>query len=290
MIKKKLNIFVGSIKKTTNFVASYAGLQPFEYKFIKMGQPKYLEISKVIISKIESSELMPGDKAPSENELIKSYRISNTTARKSLLEVENRGWVRRIKGKGTFVLNRTEDMHLTRILGSFDAMRESFDENLKKEGFTPRNIILEKTILENGISTNVNDKTYRIEGPVLKIHRLRYANDTLMKDEIRYVSMNICKKMHLIEFDRSFIKIYEDKYHLKLEEIQRTLNNVVLYPDDANNYFENDIPMATFILNGVIIINDKRVVEIERSYYRGDKYRFSTKIKPRLISGAMKPG
>lgn len=245
-------------------------------------QPKYLEISKGIIAKIESGELMPGDKVPSENELIKNFRISNTTARKSLLEVENRGWVRRIKGKGTFVLNRTEDMHLTRMLGSFDAMRESFDENLLKEGFTPRNIILEKTILENGISTHVNDKTYSIEGPVLKIHRLRYANDTLMKDEIRYVSMTICKKMHLIEFDRSFIKIYEDKYLLKLEEIQRTLNTTILYPNDANNYFENDIPLAIFILNGVIL-SERKVVEIEHSYYRGDKYRFSTKIKPRLF-------
>ena len=253
---------------------------------MKKGQPKYLEISKEIISKIESGELMPGDKVPSENELIKIYRISNTTARKSLLEVEIRGWARRIKGKGTFVLNRTEDMHLTRILGSFDAMRESFDENLVKEGFTPRNIILEKTILENGMSTNVNDKTYSIEGPVLKIHRLRYANDTLMKDEIRYVSMNICKKMHLTEFDRSFIKIYEDKYHLKLEEIQRTLNTTILYPDDDKNYFENDTPLAVFILNGVII-SDGMVVEIEHSYYRGDKYRFSTKIKPKLISEVM---
>ena len=257
--------------------------ESLEFIYMKKGQPKYLEISKEIISKIESSELMPGDKVPSENELIKIYRISNTTARKSLLEVENRGWARRIKGKGTFVLNRTEDMHLTRILGSFDAMRESFDENLVKEGFTPRNIILEKTILENGISTNVNGKTYSIEGPVLKIHRLRYANDTLMKDEICYVSMNICKKIHLMELDRSFIRIYEDKYHLKLEEINRTLNTSILYPDDDRNYFENDNPLAVFILNGVII-SDGKVVEIEHSHYRGDKYRFSTRIKPRLIS------
>ena len=251
---------------------------------MKKGQPKYLEISKDIISKIESSELMPGDKVPSENELIKTYRISNTTARKSLLEVETRGWVRRIKGKGTYVLNRREDMHLTRLLGSFDAMRESFDENLIKEGFTPRNIILEKTILENGISTHVNDKTYSIEGPVLKIHRLRYANDALMKDEIRYVSMNICKKMHMIEFDRSFIKIYEDKYHLQLEEIHRTLNVTILNPDDENNYFENTTPMATFILNGVILIAEGKVVEIEHSYYRGDRYRFSTRTKPKLMA------
>ena len=83
---------------------------------MKNKYPKYLEISKAIIAKIESGELLPGDKVPSENELINMYKISNTTARKSLLEVELQGWASRIKGKGTFVLNRSEDKHLTRML------------------------------------------------------------------------------------------------------------------------------------------------------------------------------
>ena len=119
---------------------------------MKNKYPKYLEISKAIIAKIESGELLPGDKVPSENELINMYKISNTTARKSLLEVELQGWASRIKGKGTFVLNRSEDKHLTRMLGSFHAIKESFNENLIKEGFTPKNVTLEKTIIDNGIS------------------------------------------------------------------------------------------------------------------------------------------
>ena len=102
----------------------------------KNADPKYQEISKEIIRKIESGELRPGDKVPSENELIKTYEISNTTARKSLLEVEIKGWATRVKGKGTFVLNRFEDKHLTRVLKSFEANRESFNDNLVKECFT----------------------------------------------------------------------------------------------------------------------------------------------------------
>ena len=60
--------------------------------------PQYKTISKEIIRKIETGELEAGDKVPSENELIKTYKISNTTARKSLLEVELNGWATRIKG------------------------------------------------------------------------------------------------------------------------------------------------------------------------------------------------
>jgi GntR family transcriptional regulator len=73
--------------------------------------PKFISISENIIEKIKKGELLPGDRIPSENELIKQYAVSNTTARKSLLEIESKGWAQRIKGKGTFVLNRTPGHH-----------------------------------------------------------------------------------------------------------------------------------------------------------------------------------
>ena len=77
---------------------------------------KYLQISQDIIERIMNGELAPGDRVPSEHELMQQYGVSNTTARKSLLNIELKGWVIRIKGKGTFVLNRSKDMHLTRML------------------------------------------------------------------------------------------------------------------------------------------------------------------------------
>ena len=122
-------------------------------------KPKFIAISEEIIEKIKSGELQPGEKIPSENELIKDYQVSNTTARKSLLELEFKGWARRIKGKGTFVLNRTHDHHLLRTLGSIDTTRRGFDENLMAEGFTPKHIILEKVILNEGISSEIGGKT-----------------------------------------------------------------------------------------------------------------------------------
>lgn len=245
---------------------------------------KYLTISKEIIRCIESGELQAGDKVPSENELIKTHKISNTTARKSLLEVELNGWATRIKGKGTYVLNRSEDRHLTRVLGSFMAVKESFNDNLIKEGFSPKNIILEKIVIENGISSNINGRHYIIEGAVLKIHRLRFGNDALLKDETRYISMTCCPKINILDMEDAFIKIYEDKYHLKLDEVQRTLGATILHPGESDNYFDSEIPIAVFILDGAIFTTEGKIVEIEKSFYRGDKYKFSISTKPSLIS------
>jgi len=58
--------------------------------------PKYLNISLQIIARIKNRELLPGMLIPSENDIIRSYGVSNTTARKVLQEIEMRGLAVRI--------------------------------------------------------------------------------------------------------------------------------------------------------------------------------------------------
>lgn len=236
---------------------------------------KFIDLSDGIIEKIKSGELLPGDKIPSENELIKKYKISNTTARKILLEIESKGWGRRIKGKGTFVLNRTHEHHLLRTLGSIDATRRGFDDYLQAEGFKPKNIILEKTILKDGVSSEVSGKHFIIEGPVLKIHQLRYADDDLMKDELRFISLNHCPKIDRLSTEISYFKIYETNYQLKITDVRQTLSVDVFTPETSGNNFDTKLSIPVFILDSVVLCKPDQVVEIERSYYRGDKYKFS---------------
>jgi len=250
---------------------------------MKRGIPKYESISKDLILKIQSGDLQPGDKVPSENELIEMYSVSNTTARKSLLEVELKGWVKRIKGKGTFVLNRTEDRHLTRALGAFNAVKESFNDNLLREGFKPKNVILEKTILEDGVSSKINNHHYILKGPVLKIHRLRFGDDIMLKDEIKYISLTLCPKINLADLDnQSLMTVYEKTYGLQLKNVERTLGNTIIMPKEPDNYFENEVPMAVFVLDGAIFCESGEIVEMEHSHYRGDKYKFSVTAKPQF--------
>lgn len=241
---------------------------------------KFVSISERIIQKIESGELLPGDKIPSENELIKEYKISNTTARKVLLEIESGGWGKRIKGKGTYVLNRNPEHQLVRTIGSIDATRRGFHDYLISEGFAHKDIILEKTILKEGISSEINSKYYIIEGPVLKIHLLRYADDNLMKDETKYISLRLCPMIDRLSTDTSYFKTYETKYKLKITDIRQTLSADILSSSSPANNFEADTHIPVFILDSVILCRDEQVIEIEKSYYRGDKYKFSVIVHP----------
>lgn len=246
-------------------------------------KPKFITISESIIEKIRQNELLPGDKVPSENELINTYNISNTTARKCLLEIESKGWARRIKGKGTFVLNRTEEHQLLRTLGSIDSTRKGFHESLKAEGFTPKNIIIEKTVLNDGVSSDIMGKHYIIEGPVLKIHQLRYADDILMKDETKYISMKLCPRVDRLPTEISHFHIYENEYRLKISDVKQTLSVDILSPSSAMNSFDVNQQIPVFILDSAVISSKDKVIEIERSYYRGDKYKFAVMASPEYI-------
>lgn len=241
---------------------------------------KFLEISESIIDQIKSGALLPGDQIPSENELIKTHRISNTTARKSLLAIESQGWAKRIKGKGTFVLNRTADHHLIRTLGSIHATRRGFHESLIAEGFTPKNIVLEKTILPDGVSSEIAGQHFIIQGPVMKIHQLRYADDELIKDEIKYISLTLCPKIIKMPTEVSYFKIYEATFHLKINEVKQTISVDIQTTKTLGNNFDMMHPIPVFILDSAVVCADGQVVELERSLYRGDKYKFAISAHP----------
>lgn len=247
---------------------------------------KFTAISESIIEKIKNGELLPGDRVPSENELIKQYGVSNTTARKSLLEIESKGWAQRIKGKGTFVLNRTPDHHLVRTLGSIDSTRRGFKESLEAEGFTSKNIVLEKTVLQHGVSTEISGKHYIMEGPVLKIHQLRYADDTLLKDEIKYISIKLCPKIQTVSTEISHFRVYEEKYRIKITDIKQNLSAVIVSPGDDTNNFDVETPIPAFALDSVILCHHDTVVEMEKSFYRGDKYKFAVIANPEYRESA----
>jgi GntR family transcriptional regulator len=46
----------------------------------KYSPPKYFQISRSVVSMIQSGKLKPGMPVPSENEIIGKYQVSNTTA------------------------------------------------------------------------------------------------------------------------------------------------------------------------------------------------------------------
>lgn len=74
--------------------------------------PVYRQILDVLMERIETGKLSPGDVAPSESDLIAEFKVSATTARRCLNHLSEQGLVTRIQGRGTFV---SDGAHLIKV-------------------------------------------------------------------------------------------------------------------------------------------------------------------------------
>ncbi len=63
----------------------------------------YKQIQQHIREKIMNGQFRPGDRIPSEQELMDEYKVSKITVKNALTELADEGLVTRIQGKGTFV-------------------------------------------------------------------------------------------------------------------------------------------------------------------------------------------
>lgn len=233
--------------------------------------PKYLLITNEIISLIQSSKLAPGDKIPSENEIIKNYQVSNTTARKVLQEIEKGGYVEKVQGKGTFVKDFVIGRNASKIL--------SFTKNMKDQGLTPTTKLLDKELIDEDISVTVGGKVYIIKKPVLKIHRLRLANDIPMMHEIRYISMKYCPESQNANLEDSLYNIYQEECKLTISSIEQDLSAIFL-DDETKQLFKVTDDIPGMLVDGVSFCGKGKVLEGERSIYRADKYKFSVMATP----------
>jgi GntR family transcriptional regulator len=234
--------------------------------------PKYYQISLEIIELIRTGQLRPGARIPSENDIIRNFQVSNTTARKVLQEIERAGWVTRIKGKGTFVKNSAIiNRSATKVL--------SFTKNMRQAGLVPRTRLLDKQIIQKGKQTTVSGRTYSIRKPVCKITRLRLADDTTMMIEERYISLEFCPGIEKQNLENSLYDIYLDHYNLQITRIDQSLQAIII-PPELNDHFQVDQAIPGFQVHGVTFCGRELVLEIEDSIYRGDRYHFTVQATP----------
>ena len=66
--------------------------------------PIYLQLREIIRNRIEEGEYLPGTAIPSENKLAETYGINRLTVRNAVDALVNEGILRRVQGKGVFVV------------------------------------------------------------------------------------------------------------------------------------------------------------------------------------------
>src|SRR5262245_37445381 len=74
--------------------------------FVSKRIPLYYQLENLLREKILSGVFAPGDRIPTESDLIRQYGVSRITVRQALSALAGEGLIERRQGRGTFVTER----------------------------------------------------------------------------------------------------------------------------------------------------------------------------------------
>ena len=96
----------------------------------------YEKIRDGLKEKIQSGELKEGDMIPTEIQLAETFHVSRPTIRRALNDLVVDGYLRRVKGTGTFVTK-------PKILQEYTKFIESYQAEMGKKNYSVKTVVIE---------------------------------------------------------------------------------------------------------------------------------------------------
>lgn len=227
--------------------------------------PLYFQLKEQIKQKILNGEYGEGDLIPSEREFNISYELSSTTIRRALNDLVQENFLERKAGRGTFVRRRRVKRDLRKVLG--------FTKNMTEMGLTPSTKVLSKKIVaanafaRQRLGLDKGEKVVRLE-------RLRLADDVPMMLETRYIRTDLCPGIEKEELSSSLWRVFEDKYGLKPNRHSQGMMIATVSGHSAALLTLNDNSL-TFMIKGITYVQNNEPIECEESLYRSDQYELT---------------
>lgn len=232
-----------------------------------MERPLYRQVILDLEKQIKN--MKPNAKLPSERQLLVKYGVSRNTVRLALLDLEERGLIYRLHGKGTFVSSTF--LNQPNIGGMY-----SFSEELKRTGqkASTKNQSLDLIIPDKNIAAQLNlgptEKTY-------KLVRLRLANNEPRIFSTSYLPEKIFPELVIDDLNsKPLYTVMKEKYNQISVMAFEDVEAVCLNSEESKNLAEEVGAPSLKIFRKTI--NDKNVpVEFTISLARGDKFVYRSR-------------
>lgn len=232
---------------------------------VNFQSPLYLQLREVVRSKIEEGEYLPGIAIPSENQLAESYGVNRLTVRSAIDALVSEGMLKRVQGKGVFVVGEKLERELNTLGG--------FTKTMKGKSKEPHTKILIKqlreagTVLANQMNLSPTDEVYYIK-------RLCYSDNEPFSLEEIFIPKAVVPKLEGI--DLGVFTIYEvyEFYGIVLKEGHQTLDITTLSQKDARA-LGMEAGQPVFYFQCVSTDELGRVIEYAKTYTRHDLCDFT---------------
>lgn len=224
--------------------------------------PKYRQLTRVLAELI-TAELYPGDRVPSERELMARFAVSRTTVRQAIEALERDGLVERRHGSGTFVAERrvTSRLHLA-----------SFSEDMARRGLVPTTQLLSAACI--GADDDLATALALSPGaPVAHLERLRSADGRAMAYEVGDYPLTRLPGLLEADLTGSVYDLLRRRYRRPPEGGQQ-----LLWAQSASSALARVLevePGAALLVFQRTSLSRGEPIERTTSWYRADRYRIS---------------
>ncbi|WP_410512721.1 trehalose operon repressor [Paenibacillus sp. BR2-3] len=225
----------------------------------------FLQIYNEYLEKIEAGSLVPGTKLPSESELAADYGTSRETVRKALHLMAQNGYIHKIQGKGSFVLDIGRmDFPVTGLI--------SFKEMSERIGRPSRTIVYEtgRIPAPAEIAAQLNIK----EGdPVWKVIRAREIEGERIILDKDYFLPEIVPVLSAEISGGSIYEYLEGQLHLHISYAKKVISVEPSKEEDKQLLQLHGQSHVVVVRNYVYLV-DTTLFQYTESRHRLDKFQF----------------
>ena len=232
------------------------------------------QVFSVLLSRITEAVYPAGSQLPTENELADELNVSRSTIRTAILKLEDRKFIHRKPGVGTYV---NENINITNPLNEFIEFSHLIEEN----GFKPGYIHISSEII-------LPDEATRIElqlgddDPILKIKKVFTANQDPIIFVINHIPSwliqdKITENQALRpELTRDFKSFFEDvcdqQVSYFISQVRAEIFENIGAPEEMNVYQANT---PTLIINQTGYNKTDRPIINTQEYHPGNWMTFN---------------
>lgn len=179
--------------------------------------PVYEKIKADVLDNIDQGLWRPGDRIPSEHELVKQFGVSRMTVNRAMRELSDAGRLLRIPGTGTFVAQPDTDSSLLDI--------QSVDEYIAARGGSHRSqlLSLERVAADK---TNAPFLELNVGEDLFHIVMLHFDGAVPLQLEDRYVNAGLVPGFQ----EQDFLAVTPSRYlvdEVPVTEIEHTIESVL---------------------------------------------------------------
>ncbi|MEO6061066.1 MAG: GntR family transcriptional regulator [Thermoflexales bacterium] len=230
--------------------------------------PLYEQLEDLLRHRIATGQLKPGDRFPSEYELVDAFQISRMTVRRALDRLALDGLIVRRPGKGAFVSRGKLDVNPTTAF--------SFSIAMQALGHRVGTRVIEQRIMVSPLDV-ARDLGLAEGAPVILINRVRYVDDQAAVIAKSYLPTQVYEGILNKDLRTTPLsQLMEQVSGLSIARTEDSFESALIRYDEAGllSVRENS---PVLLVRGVAYTASGLAVRSTKSVYRGDLFRFQVK-------------